>query len=136
MIAFLRNMTGRIDISQLNSPPERSEFAVAKYFAALGKDIVFIAPSAIPGQHRPDILMDGVEWEIKCPEGSSKRTIENNMRKALLQSRNVIFDLRQIKLAEKDCIQELEHQYSKRSQLRKMYIIKKDLGLLSYLNKH
>ena len=57
-------MTGRIDISQLNIPPDKSEFAVAKYFAELGKDIVFIPPSAIPGQHRPDILMDGVEWEI------------------------------------------------------------------------
>lgn len=129
-------MTGRIDISQLNTPPDKSEFAVAKYFAELGKDIMFIPPSAIPGQHRPDILMDGVEWEIKCPEGSSKRTIENNMRKALLQSRNVIFDLRHIKLSEKECIQELERQYSKRSQLRKMYIIKKDLALLPYLNKH
>ena len=41
--------------------------------AELGKDIVFIPP------HRPDIFMDGVEWEIKCPEGNSKRTIENNM---------------------------------------------------------
>jgi hypothetical protein len=58
------------------------------------------------------------------------------MRKALLQSRNVIFDLRHIKLSEKECIQELERQYSKRSQLRKMYIIKKDLALLPYLNKH
>ena len=70
--------------------------------AELGKDIVFIPPSAIPGQHRPDIFMDGVEWEIKCPEGNSKRTIENNMRKALLQPRNVIFDLRHIQLSEFD----------------------------------
>lgn len=129
-------MTGRIDISYLNCPPEKSEFSVAKYFADMGKDIVFIPPSAIPGQHRPDILMDGVEWEIKCPEGNSKRTIENNMRKALLQSRNVIFDLRHIKLPEKDSIQQLEHQYSIRSQLRKMYIIKKDGELLSFMDKH
>ena len=101
-------MTGRIDISQLNTPPDKSEFAVAKYFAELGKDIMFIPPSAIPGQHRPDILMDGVEWEIKCPEGSSKRTIENNMRKAIKQSCNIIFDLRRIKLSEAQAINQLK----------------------------
>lgn len=96
--------------------------------AELGKDIVFIPPSAIPGQHRPDIFMDGVEWEIKCPEGNSKRTIENNMRKALLQSRNVIFDLRHIQLSEKE--------YRINSQLRKLYIIRKNGDLIVHLSKH
>ena len=56
-------MAGSIDVSLLNNPPDKSEFAVAKYFADLGKDIVFIPPSAIPGQHRPDVFMDGVEWD-------------------------------------------------------------------------
>ena len=129
-------MTGRIDISQLNTPPDKSEFAVAKYFAELGKDIVFIPPSAIPGQHRPDILMDGVEWEIKCPEGNSKRTIENNMRKALLQSRNVIFDLRHIQLSEKEGLSKLEKEYRINSQLRKLYIIRKNGDLIVHLSKH
>ena len=129
-------MAGRIDISQLNCPPDRSEFSVAKYFADLGKDIVFIPPSAIPGQHRPDILMDGVEWEIKCPEGNSKRTIENNMRKALLQSRNVIFDLRHIQLSEKEGLSKLEKEYRINSQLRKLYIIRKNGDLIAHLSKH
>ena len=39
-------MAGSIDVSLLNTPPDKSEFAVAKYFADLGKDIVFIPPSA------------------------------------------------------------------------------------------
>lgn len=129
-------MAGKIDISHLTCPPEKKELAVAKYFANLGKDILFIRPSSIPGQRRPDILMDGVEWEIKCPEGNSKRTIENNMRKALLQSRNVIFDLRNVKLSEIESIHQLEHQYTKRTQPRRMYIIKKDGELLSFLEKH
>ncbi len=67
------NTIGTIDISQLNSPPEKTEFETAKYFANLGKNIVFIHPSAIPEQHTPDIIMDGVEWEIKCPIGESKK---------------------------------------------------------------
>ena len=59
------NKIGTIDISQLKTPPEKSEFETAKYLAEKGKSIVFIRPSSIPNQHRPDILMDGLEWEIK-----------------------------------------------------------------------
>ena len=125
-------MTGRIDVSQLNNPPEKSEFEVAKYFAGIGKDVVFIRPSSIPHQHRPDILMDGIEWEIKCPEGRSKRTIENNLRKALLQSNNVIFDLRKIKISEKQALTKLLCEYKLNYRLRKLYVIKKNGDLLSY----
>ncbi|MCR5060673.1 MAG: hypothetical protein K6A80_06545 [Saccharofermentans sp.] len=129
-------MAGRIDISQLKSPPDKTEFLVARYFAALGKDVLFIPPSAIPGQHRPDIFMDGVEWEIKCPEGNSKRTIENNMRKALLQSRNVIFDLRHMRLSEKEGLSKLEKEFKLNSQPRKLYNIRKNGELIAYLGRH
>ena len=125
-------MLGKIDISELNTPPEQAEFETAKYFAALGKDIAFIRPSAIPNQHRPDIRMDGVEWEIKCPLGDSKRTIENNMRKAIKQSHNVIFDLRHMRLSEEKSIAKLGKEFGINSQLRKLYVIKKDGTLLSY----
>ena len=123
---------GTIDISQLNSPPEKAEFDTAKYFAALGKDIVFIHPSAIPNQHFPDIKMDGIEWEIKCPLGESKRTIENNMRKAVKQSQNIIFDLRHTRLSEDKSIPKLEQEFRLNPKLKKLYIIKKDWSLLSY----
>ena len=59
--------------------------------------------------------MDGVEWEIKCPVGDSKRTIENNMRKAIKQSHNVIFDLRHIGMSDSQCVSQLEQQFNKRS---------------------
>ena len=129
-------MPGTIDISALYSKPEKSELETAKYCAGLGKDIRFIRPSMTPNQHTPDIVMDGVEWEIKCPEGNSKRTIENNMRKALLQSHNVIFDLRNLKLPENVGISKLEKEYRINSQLKRLYIIRKNGELLSYLNKN
>ena len=129
-------MLGKIDISELNTPPEQSQFEAAKYFAALGKDITFIRPSSIPNQHRPDILMDGVEWEIKCPVGDSKRTIENNMRKAIKQSHNVIFDLRHMGMSDSQCVSQLEQQFNKRSQLRRLFIIKRNGELLSYSKKN
>ena len=129
-------MLGKIDISELNTPPEQAEFETAKYFAALGKDITFIRPSAIPNQHRPDILMDGVEWEIKCPVGDSKRTIENNMRKAIKQSHNVIFDLRHMRISDSQCVSQIEQQFNIRSQLRRLFIIRRNGELLSYSKKN
>ena len=79
--------------------------------------------------------MDGVEWEIKCPKGSSKRTIEENFRKAVQQSKYIIFDLRQIKLAEQTCITQLEREFSVRPYLKRLYVIRKNGELLSYPNK-
>jgi hypothetical protein len=125
-------LIGQIDVSELISPPESLEFETAKYFAALGKNVVFILPSHIPNQHSPDIKMDGVEWEIKCPVGKSKRTLENNMRKALKQSRNIIFDLRHLKLSEKSSINQLENEFKNRTRIKKLLIIKKDGELIEF----
>ncbi len=123
-------MRGIIDISQLNTPPEKHELETAKYFSNLGKDVVFILPSNIPGVYRPDIKMDGIEWEIKCPQGKSKRTIEKNYHKAALQSKNIIFDLRRIDLPEKDCISQLEQEFYDK-HTKRLYIIKKNGELIS-----
>ena len=128
-------MAGRIDISALNTPPEKNELETAKYFAALGKDITFIRPSSIPNQHRPDIEMDGLEWEMKAPTGSGKRNIEYNFRKAVAQSKNIIFDLRHVKIPEKQCIAQLEKEFSERSYLNMLYVIKKNGELLVYPQK-
>ncbi|MBO7453682.1 MAG: hypothetical protein J6U54_25400 [Clostridiales bacterium] len=121
---------GKIDISDLDFPPEKHEFDTAKYFADLGKDVVFIKPSTIKGQHTPDIRMDGFEWEIKSPQGNSKRTIENNFRSAVMQSKYIIFDLRRIKLHDNQCVPKLEKEFRVRRYLKKLLIIKKDGTLL------
>ena len=117
-------MAGTIDISNLNNPPEKHELATARYFAALGKNIVFIAPSNIKDDHRPDIRMDGVEWELKCPQGSSKRTIERLYRTAAKQSKYIIFDLRRSSLSEPNAIQQLRREFTDHKS-KKLLIIKK-----------
>ena len=121
---------GKIDISNLDYPPERHEFETAKFFADMGKDIVFLKPSTVKGEHTPDILMDGFEWEIKSPQGSSKRTIENNFRNAVAQSRYIIFDLRRVKLHDNQCTAKLEREFKARKYLKRMLIIKKDGTLI------
>ncbi len=123
---------GRIDISQLNSPPEKHEFDTARFFSDLGKDIVFLKPSNIPNIHTPDILMDGIEWEMKSPSGSSKYTIETNFRHAALQSKYIIFDLRRINISEKQCMSQLEKLFNSRSDVRRLLVIKKRNNLAEF----
>ena len=126
-------MIGKIDISQLNTPPEKHEFETAKYFAERGKDVTFLKPSSIPTVHTPDIRMDGVEWEIKCPQGRSRYTIANNFKNAVAQSYYIIFDLRRISLPEKQCITQLEREFRGRTYLKRLLVIKKNLELLKFM---
>ena len=125
-------MAGKIDISVLNTVPEKNEFEVARYFANRGKDIVFIRPSQIPNTHTPDILMDNVEWEIKSPLGNSKRTIEANFRHAVKQSHYIIFDLRRIKVPEKQCMTQLEKEFKGRPYVKRLLVIKKNGELFEF----
>ena len=128
-------MSGVIDISKLRTPPEQHEFEAAKYFSDLGYDIEFIPPSNIPNVHIPDIKMDGVEWEIKSPQGKGKHTIEHNIANALLQSFYIIVDLSRIDLSESDCIKRLNKEYENRKQIRRLYIITKSKELIMLKRK-
>ena len=123
---------GKIDISQLNTPPEKHEFETAKFLSELGKDIVFLKPSDIPKVHTPDILMDGIEWEIKCPIGSSKRTIEKNIVKAEQQSHFIILDLRWINIPEKKCLSQIAFNLESKPKIKKILVITKGRCLVSF----
>lgn len=90
-------VVGEIDISALNVPPEKHEFDTAKYFAELGYNIEFIKPRYIKGQKNPDFRMNGKMWETKSPTKYSNATFEFNLKKAMKQSDNIIFDLRRLK---------------------------------------
>ena len=130
------NKIGEIDVSQLNALPEEHEFETAKFFSLMGKDIVFIKPSNIPNVHTPDIIMDGTEWEIKCPEGKSKRTIEQILKKGENQSRNIVIDLRWIKIPEKQCLSQIEFNFNTKPKIKRIFIITKGLRLIELPEKH
>ena len=99
------------------------EINVANILAKDGHDISFIHVSNMP---TPDILMDGVAWEIKSPIGSGKRTIENTLRTALKQSENIILDLTRIKMSEENCNREIRKQLKKTNQIKRLMVINKD----------
>lgn len=69
------------------------ELQIASWIAAGGKDVRFLYASAVQGSHTPDILIDGVAWEIKRIESSNPRKIKTRINEAKSQSGNIIIDL-------------------------------------------
>ena len=128
-------MNGTIDISKLKIPPEKHELETARFFAEQGHDVVFIPPSNSPNMHFPDIEMDGVAWEIKCPKGRSSRTIENNFRKANKQSENIIIDLRRIQLPEAKSISQIRREFYLRPRIKRLLIILRNNELMALKRK-
>lgn len=83
-------------------PLERHEMETILVFTELGYDIELIRPSSTPNAKRADFLMSGLEWEAKCPQGSSRSTLEHVFKKAIRQSENIIIDLRRTQLCDKN----------------------------------
>ena len=89
---------GRLDYSDLNVPPEKHEYETAKYFVDRGLDVSFIRPSSVKGTNSPDFRMNGKIWETKSPTKYSKRSFEDNFKKAIKQSCHIVFDLRRLSI--------------------------------------
>ncbi len=91
----------------------------------LGCDITFLLPNRRKSAKTSDIQMDGLLWEIKSPTGKSSRTIENNLRLALLQSPNIVLDLRRIdgRIPTKKLLAESERQFNLAKSIKHLIVI-------------
>lgn len=90
-----------------------------------GADITFLVPNRTTGQKTPDIEMNGLFWEIKCPKGKSSRTIENVIRQALRQSPNIILDLRRMdgRIPTTRFTSEIERQFKLTKTIKSIVVI-------------
>ena len=93
------------------------------FLTELGYDVTLIPKSNVSGEHSPDIEMQGLYWEIKCPKGQGKYLIQNTLHKAAHQSENVIIDLSRIKIHQARCLRELEKCFWDLKSLMKLKII-------------
>lgn len=108
------------------------EYATVKLLLELGNDIELIPPSQIQHLPMPDIMMNGVPWEIKSPNGTGKNTIKHIVQKAKHQSDSIIIDLRRCVLDDEKIIEELKKHYQLSKRIRRMKIITKDEKILEF----
>ncbi|MBQ9002875.1 MAG: hypothetical protein IJ087_13570 [Eggerthellaceae bacterium] len=73
------------------------EMKTAEALAAAGYIVEFMRRSEGFRVTTADVVINGVIWEMKSPESSQLKVIEKNIRHALHQSRDVIFDSRRMK---------------------------------------
>ena len=74
----------------------------------------------------PDIVMDGVTWEMKAPESGRASSIQKCLRRALHQSRNVIIDSKRLKTLSDSAVEK---------ELRSLATSFKTLQRLTLVNK-
>lgn len=92
----MKQPRGKIIIApDLNVWPH--EYETAKALAIAGMTVEFIRRSEEYRTTSADVIANGLIWEIKAPESDKAKVIEKNLRKALHQSKNVIFDARRMK---------------------------------------
>ena len=108
------------------------EYKTVKFFLERGIDVELIPTSSIKNLRMLDIMMQGVAWEMKSPEGKGKNTIRNTIQNGEHQSSSLIIGLRRIKVDEKVAIKELEMHFKLSKRIRRLRIITADEELLDY----
>lgn len=73
------------------------ERRTAKAIANMGLTVEFILESDQDFTKSPDILIEGIRWEMKSPTTDKLKQIQNNLKKANRQSKNIIIDSQRVK---------------------------------------
>jgi len=103
--------------------PEKEELETAQIFTKLGYDVKFVKPNRTPGARNADVEIAGVVYEIKCPDGNGKRTIEKQFHRASKQSRNLILNSNYSKMEYEKFYRDTQREISKRRNLGKILLI-------------
>lgn len=70
----------------------KHELSTARALAKAGYFVEFLPAMNTNNAKTPDILMDGVKWEIKAPRTDKISAVERNLKRATKQSGNIIID--------------------------------------------
>lgn len=71
----------------------------------------------------PDILIDGVPTEVKAPEGNSKGTVVQLLRKGRNQSKELVVDLHRSELPMEEALRQVEEAMRRYTDIRTVTII-------------
>ena len=108
------------------------EYKTVKLFLENGFDVELVPASNIKGLKMPDIMLQGIPWEMKSPEGDGKRTIKNTVQNASHQSENIIIDLQRCKTDEERALREIDRYFRLSRRLKRLKVITKDKRILDF----
>lgn len=119
-----QKVIGTIDLN--GTKPLVHEYAAYLVLAQAGKNIRVLPVQSRYKVSSPDFIMDGLVWELKCPQGKGKYLIRDTLRQALRQSENVVVDLRRAKLSQEKCLNQLRKYFQLEKRLKRLLVITKE----------
>lgn len=111
----------KTDLADLPKAHELSAALILAYH--FKTDVTFLRPKYA---RTPDVEVNGVKWEIKSPMGNGKRTIDNNFNEARKQSKNIVIDLRRIKMHQSKANARIKFYLSTSHQFKCVLVIAKN----------
>ena len=82
----------------------------------------------------PDIILDGIIFEIKAPKTAKISTLEQAIRKALKQSPNIIIDSVRMKIQDNVALKFLVKKCCEQKQIKRMIFINKKEKIIDVFN--
>jgi len=108
------------------NPPEPHEVDAAMILALHYQTAVeFLVPVDDYKRKSADIVMLGIEWEIKSPTGKSRFTVQEQFRRASKQAKNIIIDTRRTKLNYESIEKSVLFEMKKRPYIKIVIMIDK-----------
>ena len=100
----------------------RTIYSLLAYAAT---DIEVLPVQNIKGVKTPDIIMNGLEWEIKNPKGKGKYVISRNIYNASKQSPNIVLDLRRMSGSYRHYMSEIEREFRASPRTKRLLVVTK-----------
>ena len=93
-------------------------------------DITCINPGA---GKTPYLRIKGIEWELKSPQGNGVKTIENILKKAAKQSKNIILDFSRIKMNGSQALSRTRYYlHNNKHGIKKLIVITKNHKIIDF----
>ena len=102
--------------------PWPHEIHVAEILSSAGYFVEFLEETSL---HRADIKLDSVEYEIKSPETEKTSSLEQSIRTALKQCKNIIIDSSRMKMHDTRVRSFLIKKCKEQKQIKKMLFVTK-----------
>ena len=107
------------------------ERRTAKAIAQAGYVVEFTPTSELHTRKSPDVVIDGIHWEMKSPTSSNMGQIERNIKRASKQSRYIIIDSQRIKnLPDKKIEDYLRKCVRNRKLVKKLWFINQNREII------
>ncbi len=110
--------------TKITPPPQPHEISAARLLAQYFQSDVYFEPRTLIKS--ADFKINGTCWELKSPIGNGKHTIQNNLREATQQAKNIVIDLRRCKLNQNGAMARIRHEISHSQVSRKIIVILKN----------